>query len=176
MKLSTKLFLGIFGVTAATLLVFGYLILSVDFKKNLDYQIDNGTKDFQTGSLILSQSYDVFIANLDHKNSISLAASYADRSNPGHINLYTSSKEPVYTGISLAIPENFLDDASKNQYNSITIDGRKVIVFTGTVNVAGSGYILQTVRDVTVVYDNAESLRFSFIIILVIEIIYDSIR
>lgn len=170
MKLSTKLFLGIFGVTAATLLVFGYLILSVDFKKNLDYQIDSGTKDFQSSSLILSQTYDVFIASLDHKNSISLAASYADRSNPGHINLYTSSKEPVYTGINLAIPEEFLDDAAKNQYNSITSDGHRIIIFTGTVDVGGSGYILQTARDVTVVYDNAESLRNSFIIILAISL------
>ena len=43
MKLSTKLFLGISGVMAAALLIFGYFILSVDFKKNLDYQIDKLT-------------------------------------------------------------------------------------------------------------------------------------
>ena len=89
MRLSAKLFLGISGVIAATLLVFGYFILFAGFKKNLDLRIDSGAEDFQAISLIISQNYDILSANLDQKSAIILAAQYADRTDPDHINLYT---------------------------------------------------------------------------------------
>ena len=166
MRLSAKLFLGISGVIAATLLVFGYFILFAGFKKNLDLRIDNGLEDFQASSLIISQNYNILSANLDQKSAIILAAQYADRTDPDHINLYTSGREPVLEGISYAIPEEYLDGAANNQYRSLEIEGKRIIVYTGMINAGGSQYILQTVKDVTDVYKSSESLRNSFIIIL----------
>lgn len=166
MRLSAKLFLGISGVIAATLLVFGYFILFAGFKKNLDLRIDNGLEDFQSSSLIISQNYNILSANLDQKSAIILAAQYADGADPDHINLYTSGREPVFEGISYAIPEEFLDGAANNQYRSLEIEGKRIIVYTGMITAGDSQYILQTVKDVTDVYKSSESLRNSFIIIL----------
>ncbi|MBR3057900.1 MAG: HAMP domain-containing histidine kinase [Clostridiales bacterium] len=167
MKLSTKLFLGIFSVIAFTILIFGYFILFVDFDKNLNYQIDNGTREFQGSSQIISQYYNALNENLDHGNAIALAAYYSDKANTDHINLYTYTKEPVFTGITYTLPQDFLDHTESNRYKSITVDGRKIIVFTGVITVGNSQYILQTLKDVTDVYNNADSLRNSFIIILI---------
>lgn len=166
MRLSAKLFLGISGVIAATLLVFGYFILFAGFKKNLDLRIDSGAEDFQAISLIISQNYDILSANLDQKSAIILAAQYADRTDPDHINLYTEGLEPVIEGISYAIPDEFLDGAADNRYRSLESDGKRIIVFTGTIKAGDKQYILQTVKDVTDVYKSSGSLRNSFIIIL----------
>lgn len=168
MKLSAKLFLGIFGVIATTLLIFGYFILYAGFKKNLGYQIDNGTKDFQSDSLIISQNYSILSTNLDQKSAIILAAQYADRTDPDHINLYTADMDPVFEGIPYAIPDEFLEGAENNRYKSLDTDGKKIIVFTGMIKAGDKHYILQTAKDVTVVYRNSESLRNNFIIILFI--------
>ena len=157
MRLSAKLFLGISGVIAATLLVFGYFILFAGFKKNLDLRIDSGAEDFQAISLIISQNYDILSANLDQKSAIILAAQYADRTDPDHINLYTEGLEPVIEGISYAIPDEFLDGAADNQYRSLEADGKRIIVFTGTIKAGDSQYILQTVKDVTDVYKSSGS-------------------
>lgn len=170
MKLSTKLFLGISGVMAAALLIFGYFILSVDFKKNLDYQIDNGIKEFHSSALLISQSYGTLTANLDQQSAIILAAQYADRSNHEHINLYKDTGEPVLLGISYTIPGEYLDGASANQYKSFTTGGRTIVVFTGIIDTGDQKFILQTAKDVTGVYENFESLRNSFIIILAVSL------
>ena len=138
MRLSAKLFLGISGVIAATLLVFGYFILFAGFKKNLDLRIDNGLEDFQASSLIISQNYNILSANLDQKSAIILAAQYADRTDPDHINLYTEGLEPVIEGISYAIPDEFLDGAANNQYRSLEIEGKRIIVYTGTIKAGDS--------------------------------------
>lgn len=166
MRLSAKLFLGIFGVMAVTLLVFGYFILVAGFRKNLDFRIDNGSEDYQASSLIISQNYNILSANLDQKSAIILAAQYADRTDPDHINLYTADCKPVFEGITYAIPEEFLDGAQSNQYRSLEADGKRLIVYTGMIIAGDSQYILQTVNDVTDVYISYESLRNSFIIIL----------
>ena len=170
MKLSTKLFLGISGVMAAAVLIFGYFILSVDFKKNLDYQIDNGIKEFQSSALLISQSYGTLTANLDQQSAIILAAQYADRSNHEHINLYKDTGEPVLQGISYAIPGEYLDGASANQYKSFTTDGRTIVVFTGIIDTGDQKFILQTAKDVTGVYENFESMRNRFITILAVSL------
>lgn len=163
MKFSQKLLLWTTIIIALTLGFSGYYFVSYVFETSLEREVGQALDEnsilrfaFETAALNVPVKYDLL-----QDSSVEEIASNLETSGQGLgrlLRISDEQKQPIYTSDGFEADEELLDQAGENQYSYRVIDSneRYYIQTESTVNALGRVLYLETLRDVSQVFEERE--------------------
>ena len=163
MKFSQKLLLWTTIIIALTLGFSGYYFVSYVFETSLEREIGQALDEnsilrfaFETAALNVPVKYDLL-----QNSSVEQIASNLETSGQGSgrlLRISDEQKQPIYTSDGFEADEELLDQTGENQYSYRVIDSneRYYIQTESTVNALGRVLYLETLRDVSQVFEERE--------------------
>ena len=164
MKFSQKLLLWTTIIIALTLGFSGYYFVSYVFETSLQREVGQALDEssilrfaFETAALNVPVKYDLL-----QDSSVEAIASNLETSGQGSgrlLRISDEQKQPIYTSDGFEADEELLDQAEENQYSYRVIDSneRYYIQTESTVNALGRVLYLETLRDVSQVFEERET-------------------
>lgn len=163
MKFSQKLLLWTTIIIALTLGFSGYYFVSYVFETSLEREVGQALDEnsilrfaFETAALNVPVKYDLL-----QNSSVEQVASNLETSGQGTgrlLRISDEQKQPIYTSDGFEADEELLNQAGENQYSYRVIDSneRYYIQTESTVNALGRVLYLETLRDVSQVFEERE--------------------
>ena len=164
MKFSQKLLLWTTIIIALTLGFSGYYFVSYVFETSLLREVGQALDEnsilrfaFETAALNVPVKYDLL-----QDSSVEAIASNLETSGQGSgrlLRISDEQKQPIYTSDGFEADEELLARAEENQYSYRVIDSneRYYIQTESTVNALGRVLYLETLRDVSQVFEERET-------------------
>lgn len=163
MKFSQKLLLWTTIIIALTLGFSGYYFVSYVFETSLLREVGQALDEnsilrfaFETAALNVPVKYDLL-----QDSSVEQIASNLETSGQGSgrlLRISDEQKQPIYTSDGFDADEELLNQAEENQYSYRVINSneRYYIQTESTVNALGRALYLETLRDVSQVFEERE--------------------